>query len=98
MSCGAASIFRHDSRTSLLHHGRKSRSVMANLQRMGHDDSLFVPVPRPDAKDAKWAAPKLVAEVQFTTWTRGGPGAAFELQGNEGGQAANERETGIARI
>jgi bifunctional non-homologous end joining protein LigD len=31
-----------------------------------------VAVPRPDAKDAKWADPKLVAEVQFTTWTREG--------------------------
>jgi bifunctional non-homologous end joining protein LigD len=32
----------------------------------------FVAVPKPDAKDARWADPKLVAEVQFTTWTRDG--------------------------
>jgi bifunctional non-homologous end joining protein LigD len=29
-------------------------------------------VPRHDTKDAKWAAPKLVVEVKFTTWTRDG--------------------------
>lgn len=48
------------------------RSIMAAVQRNGRDDSPFVAVPRPDAKDAKWADPKLVAEVQFTTWTRDG--------------------------
>src|SRR5689334_15642612 len=48
------------------------RSIMAAVQRNGRDDSPFVAVPRPDAKDAKCANPKLVAEVQFTTWTRDG--------------------------
>jgi bifunctional non-homologous end joining protein LigD len=45
---------------------------MAGVQRNGRDESPFVAVPRPDAKDAKWADPTLVAEVQFTTWTRDG--------------------------
>ena len=28
--------------------------------------------PRPDAKEAKCAEPKLICEVEFTTWTRDG--------------------------
>jgi ATP-dependent DNA ligase len=27
---------------------------------------------RPDARDARWVEPMLVAEVEFTTWTRDG--------------------------
>jgi len=46
------------------------RSLMAALQRIGRETSPFVAVSRPDAKDAKWAAPKLVREVEFSTWTR----------------------------
>ena len=30
------------------------------------------PVPRPDAKDLRWTEPQLVAEVEFTAWTRDG--------------------------
>jgi bifunctional non-homologous end joining protein LigD len=45
---------------------------MAALQRIGRDSSPFVAVPRPDAKDEKWADPKLVCEIEFTQWTRGG--------------------------
>jgi len=48
------------------------RSVMASLQRIGTDASPFVAVPRPDAKEARWAEPKLVCEVEFSTWTRDG--------------------------
>jgi len=29
-------------------------------------------VPRPDAKDANWTEPKVVCEVEFSTWTRDG--------------------------
>jgi bifunctional non-homologous end joining protein LigD len=48
------------------------RSIMAALQRIGLDTSPFVAVPRPDAKDAHWAEPQLVCEVEFTQWTRDG--------------------------
>ena len=48
------------------------RSIMAALQCISRETSPFIAVPRPDAKDAKWAEPKLVAEVEFTTWTRDG--------------------------
>ena len=48
------------------------RSIMARLLRIGRDSSPFVAVPRPDAKDAHWAEPKLVCEVEFSTWTRDG--------------------------
>jgi bifunctional non-homologous end joining protein LigD len=45
---------------------------MARLQRLRRDRSPFVEVPRPDARNARWVEPKLVAEVEFTTWTRDG--------------------------
>ena len=45
---------------------------MATLQRIGRNTSPFVAVPRPDAKDAHWTEPKLVREVEFSTWTRDG--------------------------
>jgi bifunctional non-homologous end joining protein LigD len=45
---------------------------MAKLQRIAADASPFVAVPRPDAKDARWTEPQLVAEVEFTAWTRDG--------------------------
>jgi bifunctional non-homologous end joining protein LigD len=48
------------------------RSIMATLQRISRDTSPFVAVPRPDAKDAHWTDPKLVVEVEFSTWTRDG--------------------------
>ena len=49
---------------------RLGRSIMASLQRIGKETSPFVAVPRPYAKDAKWAKPHLVCEVDFTQWTR----------------------------
>ena len=48
------------------------RSIMAALQRIGRDTSPFVAVLRADVKDAKWAEPRLVCEVEFTQWTREG--------------------------
>jgi bifunctional non-homologous end joining protein LigD len=48
------------------------RSIMASLQRINRDSSPFLAVPRPDAKDAHWTEPKLVCEVEFSTWTRDG--------------------------
>jgi bifunctional non-homologous end joining protein LigD len=51
---------------------RLGRSIMAAVQRNRGETSPFVAVPRPDAKDAHWAEPKLVAEVEFSQWTRDG--------------------------
>ena len=48
------------------------RSIMAALQHIGRDTSPFIAVPRPDAKDAHWAEPRLACEVEFTQWTRDG--------------------------
>ena len=45
---------------------------MVALQRIGRETPPFVAVPRADAKDAKWAEPQLVCEVEFSTWTRDG--------------------------
>jgi bifunctional non-homologous end joining protein LigD len=48
------------------------RSIMAALQRIGRETQPFIAVPWPDAKDANWAEPQLVCEVEFTQWTRDG--------------------------
>jgi len=48
------------------------RSIMASLQRIGGETPPFVALPRPDANDARWTEPKLVCEVEFSTWTRDG--------------------------
>jgi bifunctional non-homologous end joining protein LigD len=48
------------------------RQLVTRLQQLWRERSPFVEVPRPDARDARWLEPKLVAEVEFTTWTRDG--------------------------
>ena len=48
------------------------RSIMAAVQRLTQDEPPFTSVPRPDSKDARWAEPRLVCEVQFTEWTKDG--------------------------
>jgi len=48
------------------------RQMVARLQQLRRERSPFVEVPRPDARDARWVEPKLVAEIEFTTWTRDG--------------------------
>jgi bifunctional non-homologous end joining protein LigD len=66
------------------------RSIMAALQRIGRDISPFVAVPRPDEKDAKWAEPKLVCEVEFSTWTRDGRVRHPSFKGMREDKAAKE--------
>ena len=63
---------------------------MAALQRIGRETSPFVAVPRPDAKDAKWAAPKLVSEVEFSTWTCDGCVRHPSFKGMREDKAAKE--------
>jgi bifunctional non-homologous end joining protein LigD len=36
------------------------------------ETSPFVDLPRAEARDAHWVEPALVAEVEFTVWTRDG--------------------------
>jgi len=48
------------------------RSIMAALQCISRETPPFIAVPRADAKDAKWAEPRLVCDVEFTQWTRDG--------------------------
>jgi bifunctional non-homologous end joining protein LigD len=70
------------------------RSIMAKLQRITADASPFVAVPRPDAKDARWNEPKMVAEVEFTAWTRDGRVRHPSFKGTREDKAAKavERE------
>jgi bifunctional non-homologous end joining protein LigD len=69
---------------------RLGRSIMAALQRIGQDDSSFVAVPRPDAKDANWAEPRLICEVEFSTWTRDGRVRHPSFKGMREDKAAKE--------
>jgi bifunctional non-homologous end joining protein LigD len=52
-------------------------------------------VPRPDAKDARWNEPKLVCEVEFSTWTRDGRVRHPSFKGLRGDKLAKavRRET-----
>jgi bifunctional non-homologous end joining protein LigD len=66
------------------------RSIMAALQQIGRETSPFVAVPRPDAKDAHWTDPKLVCEVEFSTWTRDGRVRHPSFKGMREDKAAKE--------
>jgi bifunctional non-homologous end joining protein LigD len=49
------------------------RQLAALLEPLRRDDSPFsTPVPRPQAKDAIWVEPQLVAEIDYTEWTKDG--------------------------
>ena len=45
---------------------------MAALQCISRESPPFIAVLLADAKDAKWAEPQHVCEVEFTQWTRDG--------------------------
>jgi bifunctional non-homologous end joining protein LigD len=47
-------------------------------------------MPPPDAKDAKWTEPKLVCEVEFTTWARDGRVRQPAFKGLRDDKAAKE--------
>jgi len=48
------------------------RDLSAGLEPLGAPDNPFLAVPRRDARDARWVAPRLVGEVAFTEWTGDG--------------------------
>ncbi|MCU1571342.1 MAG: ligD [Naasia sp.] len=55
--------------------GFTSRDLAAIAERLApleQTESPFTDIPRADAKDAHWVAPRLVGEVEFAEWT--GPG------------------------
>ena len=51
---------------------RELAELRQTVERLTRKTSPFHDVPRPDAADARWVAPKLVGEVTFSEWT--GPG------------------------
>jgi bifunctional non-homologous end joining protein LigD len=48
------------------------REIIAKLDRQRRETSPFADVPRAEAREARWVEPVLVAEVEFTGWTRDG--------------------------
>lgn len=53
--------------------GAPRAAVTALLPDLGTDDSAFAGgVPASVARDARWAVPRLVGQVEFTEWTAGG--------------------------
>ncbi|WP_102193137.1 ATP-dependent DNA ligase [Microbacterium aurantiacum] len=51
---------------------RMLRDLTARLEPLRTDRSHLAGVPRPDAADALWVRPELVAEVEFANWTPDG--------------------------
>jgi bifunctional non-homologous end joining protein LigD len=51
---------------------RLGRELVRLLERHRREVSSFVEVPSADARQARWVKPDLVAEVEFTEWTREG--------------------------
>ncbi len=51
---------------------RMLRDLTARLDPLRTDQSPFLNVPRPDASDALWVRPEVVAEVEFANWTPDG--------------------------
>lgn len=47
-------------------------NLAADLKPLAVPESPFLAVPRRDARDARWVAPRLVGEVAFTEWTDDG--------------------------
>jgi bifunctional non-homologous end joining protein LigD len=49
---------------------REGSELIARLREHERKQSPFREVPRADAREARWAEPVTVAEVEFTDWTR----------------------------
>ena len=78
---GALLVGYYDDAGRLVYAGRVgtgfTAAVLADLQtkldRLARDDPPFAaPLPRPEARLARYVDPVLVAEVEFTEWTEGG--------------------------
>ena len=48
------------------------RDLLAKLRPLSRDAPPFADIPRAEARDAYWVEPVLVAEVEFTEWSRDG--------------------------
>ena len=69
---------------------RMRRDLLAKLRPLSWDASPSVDVPRADARDARWLEPVLVAEVEFTEWSRDGRLRHLSFQGLREGKPARE--------
>lgn len=49
--------------------GRELAELRQTVERLARKTSPFLDVPRPDASDAHWVAPRLVGEVTYSEWT-----------------------------
>jgi bifunctional non-homologous end joining protein LigD len=74
------------------------RELVAKLEKHSRPDSPFIDIPRSEARGARWVEPVLVAEVEFTAWTRDGHLRHPSFKGlREDKDARNVRAERVAR-
>ena len=66
------------------------RDLLSKLRLLSCDTPPFADIPRAEARDAYWVEPALVAEVEFTEWSRDGRLRHPSFQGLREDKAACE--------
>jgi bifunctional non-homologous end joining protein LigD len=69
LDCGK---FRYAGGVGTGYTAQMRRDLSAKLRPLSRDAPPFADIPRAEARDAYWVEPVLVAEVEFTEWSRDG--------------------------
>src|SRR5262249_23495547 len=81
---------------------RMPPDLLEKLRPLNRDTAPFVDIPRSEARDAHWVEPVLVAEVEFTEWSRDGRLRHPSFQGlredKPAGEVRAERPSRVGRV